>query len=57
VGNRRVVERYAAAMAEDDFDAQDALIHDDFELRYPQSGERIRGRENRRQSSIGIRAV
>jgi ketosteroid isomerase-like protein len=48
MGNRQVVERYARALAEDDFDTQDALIHDDYEARWPQSGEVIRGRVNRR---------
>lgn len=48
MGNRQVVERFAAALAADDFDAQDALVHDDYEARYPQSGEVIRGRLNRR---------
>jgi ketosteroid isomerase-like protein len=48
MGNRSVVERYAEAMSNDDFDAQDALVHDDYVVEYPQSGERIRGRSNRR---------
>ncbi len=48
MGNRQVVERYAEAMSADDFDGQDALIHDEYLLEYPQSGERIRGRANRR---------
>jgi ketosteroid isomerase-like protein len=48
VSNRQIVESYAGAMADDDFDAQDALVHDDYELVYPQSGERFRGRMNRR---------
>jgi ketosteroid isomerase-like protein len=48
MSNRQIVESYASAMAEDDFDAQDALVHDDYELLYPQSGERFRGRANRR---------
>jgi len=48
MGNRQVVERFAEAISADDFDGQDALIHDDYLLEYPQSGERIRGRANRR---------
>jgi len=48
MGDRRIVERYMHAVSVDDFDTQDALIHDDYLLLYPQSGERIRGRENRR---------
>lgn len=48
VSNRGVVERYAQSMADEDLDAQDALVHDDYVGRYPQSGEVIRGRANRR---------
>jgi ketosteroid isomerase-like protein len=48
VSNLSVVERFAQANAANDFDAMDALIHDDFVLEIPQSGERIRGRANRR---------
>lgn len=48
MGNRQVIEAFAAALAADDFDAQDALIHDDYVCRWPQSGEVIRGRANRR---------
>jgi hypothetical protein len=48
MGNRQVIERFAEALAANDFDGQDALIHDDYEARYPQSGEVIRGRANRR---------
>lgn len=48
VGNLQVVKRYAQALSGDDFDTQDSLLHDDFVLEYPQSGERIRGRANRR---------
>ena len=48
MGNRRVVEQYVAAMAADDFDAQDALVHDHYVARWPQSGEVVRGRANRR---------
>jgi hypothetical protein len=49
MGNRQVVERYARSMADNDLDAQMALIHDDYECRYPQSGEIIRGRDNLRR--------
>ena len=48
MGNRRVVERFSEAMAANDFDTQDALIHDDYVGRWPQSGEVVRGRANRR---------
>jgi ketosteroid isomerase-like protein len=46
--NRQVVERYARAMTEGDLDAQGELLHDDFVAVFPQSGEQIRGRANRR---------
>ncbi len=48
MSNRSVVEAYAKAFSEDDLDTQDALVHDDYVLDYPQSGERFRGRANRR---------
>jgi SnoaL-like domain len=46
VGNRQVVERYTRALADDDVDAQVALLHPDYVGRYPQSGEVIRGPAN-----------
>lgn len=48
MGDRQVVERYARALADGDLDAQDVLLHDDYIGRYPQSGELVRGRANRR---------
>ena len=48
MGNRQVVERFMRAIADDDFDTMDTLIHDDYVQDYPQSGERIRGRANHR---------
>ena len=48
MGNRQLVERYAKANEADDFDTQDACLHDEYMLVYPQSGERIRGAANRR---------
>ena len=43
---RRVVERFWRAMNENDWRAAGALLHDDYLLEWPQSGERIRGRDN-----------
>jgi hypothetical protein len=43
MGNRQVVERWAKAMAEDDWQGQAALLHPEYVGRYPQSGEVIRG--------------
>ncbi|HET6819451.1 MAG TPA: nuclear transport factor 2 family protein [Candidatus Limnocylindria bacterium] len=48
MGNRQVVERYARALGEHDADAMDAVRHEDYEGRYPQSGEVVRGRAKAR---------
>ncbi|MBT8211850.1 MAG: hypothetical protein KJN71_01760, partial [Acidimicrobiia bacterium] len=40
------VERYAKAMAAQDFDALEGMRHADYECYYPQSGERFHGHEN-----------
>jgi ketosteroid isomerase-like protein len=47
MGNRRIVERWVAALEADDLAAQRELLHPDFVGRYPQSGEVIRGPDNR----------
>lgn len=44
--SRQVVERFWAAMARNDFRAAGGVLHDDFVLNWPQSGECIRGRDN-----------
>ena len=46
--NRTIVEQFMQAMAANDWEAQERLLTDDFVEEYPQSGERIRGNENRR---------
>jgi len=46
--NREVVERFVHAQANPAGDAGDAYIAEDLIEDYPQSGERIRGRANRR---------
>ena len=46
--NRRTVERLVRALNEHDLDAFDAQFHEDSIIDYPQSGERIVGRANRR---------
>ena len=43
---RRIVEQFWAAMQANDWVAAGALLHDDYTLDWPQSGERIRGRQN-----------
>ena len=44
--NRQIVQHFWATMETNDFRAVGELLHDDFLLDYPQSGERIRGRDN-----------
>ena len=44
--NRQAVELLWQLMEKQDWDAAGALLHDDFVQEWPQSGERIRGREN-----------
>ena len=44
--NRQVVERFWAAMDANDFRTAGDLLHDEYVLEWPQSGERIRGRDN-----------
>jgi len=46
--NRTIVEQYLLAMSKNDIEAQERLLSDDFVEEYPQSGERIRGKDNRR---------
>jgi ketosteroid isomerase-like protein len=46
--NRTTVEQLIQAMATNDIEAQERLLADDIVEEYPQSGERIRGKENRR---------
>jgi len=44
--NKQIVESFWTAMATNDFYAAAQLLHDDFTLEWPQSGERIFGRDN-----------
>ena len=44
--NKQIVERFWATMQTNDFKAAGELLHDDYTLEWPQSGERIRGRAN-----------
>ena len=43
---RSVVERFARALHNKDFDEIEALVTDDFTDEMPQSGERVRGKAN-----------
>lgn len=44
--SKQIVESFWAAMQTNDFRLAGDLLHDDYLLEWPQSGERIRGREN-----------
>lgn len=46
--NRRVVERLIACINDRQIEVMDELFHDDALMEWPQSGERVRGAENRR---------
>ena len=43
---KTVLARFWACVHANDFAAAGALLHDDYVLDWPQSGERVRGREN-----------
>jgi ketosteroid isomerase-like protein len=47
--NRDTLERYFQALEHQDLDAMEELLHDDYVEEYPQSGERIRGKDNWRK--------
>lgn len=47
--HREIVERYVQAIADFDLDKLEEMQHPDFVEEFPQSGERIRGRENFRK--------
>ena len=44
--NGQLVMRFMAGTAEDDFDSIADLVHDDFVMEWPQSGEKFSGRDN-----------
>ena len=44
--SKRVVEQFWEAMQTNDFRAAGELLHEEYVLEWPQSGERVRGREN-----------
>ncbi|HUE99680.1 MAG TPA: nuclear transport factor 2 family protein [Anaerolineales bacterium] len=46
MNNKQILETFWATMATNDFHAAAGLLHDDHTLEWPQSGERIRGREH-----------
>lgn len=44
--NKEVIEQFWETMKTNDFRAVGELLHDNYVLEWPQSGERVRGREN-----------
>lgn len=46
MSNKQIVEHFWATMETNDFYAASQLLHDDYVLEWPQSGECILGREN-----------
>jgi len=44
--NKQIVERFWSTMAANDFYAAAQLLHNEYVLEWPQSGEPIRGRDN-----------
>lgn len=46
MNNKQLLESFWAVMATNDFQSAADLLHDEFTLDWPQSGERIRGREH-----------
>ncbi|MGF1473061.1 MAG: nuclear transport factor 2 family protein [Rubrobacteraceae bacterium] len=46
--NREALESYIRAVERQDLDSMFEFLHDDYVEEYPQSGERIRGKQNAR---------
>jgi hypothetical protein len=46
MNNKQILENFWAVMATNNFYAAAQLLHDDYILEWPQSGERIYGRDN-----------
>ena len=46
MNNKQLLENFWATMATNDFYAASQLLHNDYLLEWPQSGERIRGQDN-----------
>ena len=46
MNSKQILENFWATMETNDFRAASQLLHDDYVLDWPQSGERILGREN-----------
>jgi ketosteroid isomerase-like protein len=46
MNNKQILENFWASMETNDFYAASQLLHDQYSLEWPQSGERILGRDN-----------
>jgi len=46
MNNKQILETFWETMETNDFRAASQLLHDDYTLEWPQSGERILGRDN-----------
>lgn len=46
MNNKQILENFWAIMETNDFYAASQLLHDEYTLEWPQSGERILGRDN-----------
>jgi ketosteroid isomerase-like protein len=46
MGGGDVIRQFFGAMSSGDMESAKALVHDDFVMEWPQSGERFRGRDN-----------
>lgn len=46
MSNKQILEHFWTIMGTNDFHAAAQLLHDEYTLEWPQSGERIRGRGN-----------
>jgi acyl carrier protein len=57
--SKQIVEQFWTAMQANDFKAAGEILHDDFVLAWPQSGERVRGRNaailRARNSNVDLR--
>ena len=53
--NRATIEALAAAINGKELGALDRVFTEDVVMEWPQSGERIRGGQNRRETTVGFR--
>ena len=56
MNNKQILENFWETMGTNDFHAASRLLHDDYTLEWPQSGERILGRDNFAEINISYPA-